>query len=563
MMRSNYYLLFFLCISSVEASHFRGGAFSYKPSLNTTTNSTVDIIITQSYSWLRTALNCYCNTTSILNHTSIGDYGTLTCISSSDCGGYSNNVLTQVQCKLFCDIILSSIKFSAVSADLGTDFSTTQVVSTGRRSDKISLTMGAQFILGYQSSCWLFLQVVGTCVPWSIVTYINLQLRPDGNLNTPPVSNILSVIAVPLKTLETISVPMADGDNDYVRCRWASNNKSIANITTTTINECGGVCQSLPNSTLFSPNNNCTLLFQEATIGYYAVALQIEDFYTSSSVVPLSSVPLQFLIYIYAPSNSCILIPTILNTITIIYVEPNVPYTGQILAQANCNNTNISDFLTTSPIGMLRSSVVQQQSSIYSIDLSWTPTDDQFGPQVFCCAAIDSYLAQSQQFCITFIVGVFTTTAIATTSQSNADIDWLPLKLGLGLGLPIVLLSTIATCCYWLLLSSKRAANLQSDNNKNLYRQQYIRNENELERKSSSDEFLLSSSLSTFGLNSYRSSSFSAQSARFVTTSTDSMTSPMWHISSPLTSLDDSVLGRAYSQQLTRDSRLSSPRPAW
>ena len=37
--------------------------------------------------------------------------------------------------------------------------------------------------------------------------------------------------------------------------------------------------------------------------------------------------------------------------------------------------------------------------------LSWTPTSGQAGPQGFCAAAIDSLNQQSDQWCITFVVG--------------------------------------------------------------------------------------------------------------------------------------------------------------
>jgi hypothetical protein len=41
----------------------------------------------------------------------------------------------------------------------------------------------------------------------------------------------------------------------------------------------------------------------------------------------------------------------------------------------------------------------------YTITLSWVPTDQQAGPQGFCAAAVDSLNQQSEQWCITFVVG--------------------------------------------------------------------------------------------------------------------------------------------------------------
>ena len=41
------------------------------------------------------------------------------------------------------------------------------------------------------------------------------------------------------------------------------------------------------------------------TDGLYAVALQIEDFTSTTSSVPMSSVPLQFLVNVYFSSSTC------------------------------------------------------------------------------------------------------------------------------------------------------------------------------------------------------------------------------------------------------------------
>ncbi len=40
-----------------------------------------------------------------------------------------------------------------------------------------------------------------------------------------------------------------------------------------------------------------------------------------------------------------------------------------------------------------------------TITLSWVPTQAQAGPQGFCAAAVDSLNQQSDQWCITFVVG--------------------------------------------------------------------------------------------------------------------------------------------------------------
>ena len=50
----------------------------------------------------------------------------------------------------------------------------------------------------------------------------------------------------------------------------------------------------------------CNLLFPATgAAGWYAVALQIEDFATTASTVALSSVPLQFLVNVFTSTASC------------------------------------------------------------------------------------------------------------------------------------------------------------------------------------------------------------------------------------------------------------------
>jgi hypothetical protein len=102
---------------------------------------------------------------------------------------------------------------------------------------------------------------------WSISCTIDLRIRSDtGQLNTPPVSNMISPIYIPVGTRKSLIIPTIDSDNDVVRCRFAS-----------TASECSDVCppNSLPNNTVII-SSNCTLLITGANVGdWYAVALQV------------------------------------------------------------------------------------------------------------------------------------------------------------------------------------------------------------------------------------------------------------------------------------------------
>jgi hypothetical protein len=120
---------------------------------------------------------------------------------------------------------------------------------------------------------------------------------------------------------------MADADStDTLVCRWAVGGPSSGtpataaaaiNNTVQHIDECGslGVCQTaIPGAVLIG--YNCTLVFNltaAQTNQYYAVALQIEDFYNSNSTTPMSSVPVQFLFYAVAAPTNCTVRPSIIG----------------------------------------------------------------------------------------------------------------------------------------------------------------------------------------------------------------------------------------------------------
>lgn len=106
---------------------------------------------------------------------------------------------------------------------------------------------------------------------------------------------------------------MADNDGtDILKCRWSLSN---ATLNYNRMDECKGACLGLNGfSTLHE--NNCTLVFtlpNHLATWYFVVALQIEDYYDTSSATPMSSVPIQFLLYGYSPSGSCIIRPVIIG----------------------------------------------------------------------------------------------------------------------------------------------------------------------------------------------------------------------------------------------------------
>ena len=83
--------------------------------------------------------------------------------------------------------------------------------------------------------------------------------------------------------------------------------------------------KNLPQSTCFCASNvcpaqgflhTCTFVYvfnfqcslqytASGSVGWYAVALQIEDFASTTDVIPLSSIPVQFLVLVFTSSQPC------------------------------------------------------------------------------------------------------------------------------------------------------------------------------------------------------------------------------------------------------------------
>ena len=140
---------------------------------------------------------------------------------------------------------------------------------------------------------------------------MNVALRPDGKINTPPWATYFPIIYKPVNTTQTLTLSMFDIDTtDILRCRLSTNN-TITNVNG--FNECGSICgPSLPSAMLFS--TNYTLVFTLTQTMFYAIALQIEDYWNSTSITPMSSVPIQLLIYGISSSATCSTKPTITDS---------------------------------------------------------------------------------------------------------------------------------------------------------------------------------------------------------------------------------------------------------
>jgi hypothetical protein len=154
---------------------------------------------------------------------------------------------------------------------------------TSQKSKNVTLSSDAQFSLTYTGTSWRTLNEAGNSnLNWAIVFSIDLQMRPDGIINTPPLASVLSPQYAIVNETTLIPILVSDVNaGDDIRCRWSLQS------TTPLIDECGGACypSSMPNGTILS---NCTLIFQGPIAGiWYAAAIQVTNYTISLKIIPL------------------------------------------------------------------------------------------------------------------------------------------------------------------------------------------------------------------------------------------------------------------------------------
>jgi hypothetical protein len=118
----------------------------------------------------------------------------------------------------------------------------------------------------------------------------------------------------------------------------------------------------------------------------------VEDFIDSSSLTPLSSVPVQFLVHVVAAA-ACTTPPKVVG----IPVEQSCTaltigqtFTSQLIAINYCGaGVTIVDIATLSFPGMVQGNIIKLNTTTYYNTLQWTPTTGQLGYQVMCAMAFD------------------------------------------------------------------------------------------------------------------------------------------------------------------------------
>ena len=248
-------------------------------------NNLIEIKITQRYSWNLTDFFC--------DDTGITDQSLLV-----------SGLLLSTHC-----LVGNCPNLNNISTDvICTDYDTDAAISTGERYSAVMIPSDVSFAIAHSSDSWLT-NLVSDDAHWSIVSIINTFLRPDGVLNSSPMAMIVPVLyrQVDIEYVHQLFV-IDTNINDDLRCRWADDSgKSF-----TRMNECGGICQSMVASSHLA--NNCTLTFKltQSSV-YYGVALQVEDYFSQDSTSPMSSIPIQFLIYTTKSVAACNTPPEIIG----------------------------------------------------------------------------------------------------------------------------------------------------------------------------------------------------------------------------------------------------------
>ena len=187
----------------VNGIHFNGGTIRWEPVDPYDNSSSIETNIIQSYSWTYPNIDCKTDVPVSTNGRSNLN-ANLVCIT--DCstdGGYSVNPVN-----ILTDCVTVSVSLNMMRSE---------------RSVSRTLDAGAHFYVSYMGSAWIALNdpaVDG--LQWSITAFIDLRMREDGFINTPPIANIISPQYVLVNRTTQINIPVSDvNTGDDVRCRWS------------------------------------------------------------------------------------------------------------------------------------------------------------------------------------------------------------------------------------------------------------------------------------------------------------------------------------------------------
>ncbi|CAG2206265.1 unnamed protein product [Mytilus edulis] len=315
-----------------------------------------------------------------------------------------------------------------------TDFSETEDWTIGVMNFKYTLPVSntKKFQFGLTGCCWLPLNEAGAEAGYILRARVDLTNRSDtGRINSSPISAMQPVFRLNQGCDYIIKIPVADDDGDTVRCRWARN---------TTYDECSDVCKTFTGSYL--DEVECVLKYNATGLtGWYAVSLQIEDFLSPMDIIPLSSVPLQFLVVVTNSSENCtskpVFPPNIITDGSVHHILVNNIFNVSIYARSGTETLWVTTINTVSPFGMIKSELYQHDTigREWFVVVTWIPTLSQTGSHVFCFTAVDNIGQLSDQVCGTIVVHAGATlpsTTITSTTNLPKPDDPLTTKIPNG-----------------------------------------------------------------------------------------------------------------------------------
>lgn len=258
-------LYLFYSLYVVNAAHFRGGFISYIPVADHGTHVTIQFTASWSWRWSQVG---------------------------GSVGSWSRS-MGNIVCRVGCGTAWSP-SILGDTAMLATSASSVDNWIQGEKTWLADLPKVPVYRASFSGGCWVSLNPPGGC-SWEVGVMLSTLNRPDGKINTAPVSTIASMIKLRPGTTVQLTVPWSDADADTVRCRQGIRSQ----------NECADICGLPPGVTINS--NTCTLTFNTAALssGWYGITLVLEDFLTPSSTTPMSAVVVQFLAMVCGAGNSC------------------------------------------------------------------------------------------------------------------------------------------------------------------------------------------------------------------------------------------------------------------
>jgi len=180
---NTFFLIWILCLNTVVGDHFRGGIISWRPLDPSTNATTVQVLIYQRYFWDRLwgSFAIRCTEANVLAKTSIPVSDYVKCFQNCSGSGFTNTSVSTVLTTTDCDPNALIRSWS------------------GEKYTTVSLSRTASITIGYYSNAWFVTNLYkASGAYWTLANRINLAKRPDGFINTSPVTATLPALFKPV-----------------------------------------------------------------------------------------------------------------------------------------------------------------------------------------------------------------------------------------------------------------------------------------------------------------------------------------------------------------------------